>query len=129
MAGEKCVPSKWIAIILFIGTPALAIDRSSLDGCQARLGACYDACKAHGTAPKICNHECSTRRCGLPWNESYGAFLDRRIEENAARTRNRFIGLKRLKRQRPYQDYNQAEEPIEKGGGHFENFLSFFGLQ
>jgi hypothetical protein len=54
--------------------------------------------------------------------------LDRRIEENAARTRNSFKDLKRLKGQRPHRDRRQSEEPVEEEGA-FDRFLSFFGLQ
>jgi hypothetical protein len=118
----------WIAIILVTGTPLLAIDRARLDECQSQLGVCYDRCKTRGNDPKFCNRKCSTGRCGLPWNESYGSFLDRRIEENGARTRNKFIGLKRLKGQRQDRDSERSEEPVEERG-HFENFLSFFGLR
>jgi hypothetical protein len=97
MAHGICARSGWIAAILITGTSAFAIDRVRLDRCQAELGVCYDSCKSRGTAPGLCDIQCTTDRCGLPWRESYGAFLDRRIEENAARTPNKFIGLHRLK--------------------------------
>jgi hypothetical protein len=128
MAGDRHGRTKWIAIIVMAGTPALAINHARLDRCQARLEACYDACKSRGTTPKLCNQKCTTRLCGLPWKESYGSFLDRRIEESAARTRNGFIGLKRLKGRRKYQEYRQPEEPVEEVGP-VDGFLSFFGLQ
>ncbi|MGO8779100.1 MAG: hypothetical protein ACLQKK_09330 [Rhodomicrobium sp.] len=90
----------WIAVILAIGTPAWANDGARLDRCHTQLSNCYEECKARGIAAKNCNRQCTTNQCGLPWNESYGAFLDRRIEENAARVPNKFIGLKRLKGRR-----------------------------
>lgn len=97
MAYGKCARSRWVAAILMVGTSAFAMDGARLNKCQTQLGVCYDSCKSGGTAPAVCNVRCTTDRCGLPWRESYGAFLDRRIEENAARTPNRFIGLHRLK--------------------------------
>jgi hypothetical protein len=99
MAGGKRGCGKWMAIILIAGMPASAMDRARLDRCQAQLGVCYDACKSSGTAPKVCDRKCTTGRCGLPWTESYGSFLDRRIEENAARTGLSHLGVSELHQQ------------------------------
>lgn len=97
MAYGKFARIGWIAAIMIMGTSAFAIDSARLDKCQIQLGACYDACKSRGTAPRLCDMGCTTDQCGLPWRESYGAFIDRRIEENAATTPHKFIGLKRQK--------------------------------
>jgi hypothetical protein len=123
MGGGKYSGTMWIAIVFMAGAPAFAIDRARLDRCQAQLGACYDQCKSRGTDPKVCNQKCSTGRCGLYWDESYGAFLDRRIEENAAGTQNGFVGLKRLKGRR-----GQDPQPSE-GRAPVQDFLSLFGLR
>jgi hypothetical protein len=80
-----------------MGAQAWAVDRAHLDQCQAQLAACYETCKSEGMPPKNCSDRCTTDQCGLPWREGYGAFLDRRIEENAAPVSTAFIGLKRLK--------------------------------
>jgi hypothetical protein len=127
MAGGRYARTKWIAIVVMVGTPAMAIDRARLDRCQAQLGACYDVCKSRGTTPKLCNRKCTTRLCGLPWQESFGSFLDRRIEENAARTWSEFTGLKRLRDRRPGQDRHRHEAPDEERGP-LQDFFSFFGL-
>jgi hypothetical protein len=88
----------WIAGIgLIMGTQAWATDRAQLDRCQAQLAACYETCKSQGVAPKTCSERCTTDQCGLPWREPYGAFLDRRIEENAAPVSTAFVGLRRIK--------------------------------
>lgn len=127
MACARCGRSGWIAVVLAIGTPAWAIDGARLDRCHTQLTACYEECKALGIAAKKCNGQCTTNRCGLPWKESYGAFIDRRIEENAARVPNKFIGLKRLKGRRQEPRRQQFEEPGDERG-FFEGFFSFFGF-
>jgi hypothetical protein len=92
---------RWIAAIgLTMGAQAWATDRVQLDRCQTQLAACYETCKSQGVAPKICSERCTTDQCGLPWREAYGAFLDRRIEENAAPVSTAFVGLKRIKGER-----------------------------
>jgi hypothetical protein len=89
---------RWIVgIILVMGTQAWSVDRAHLDRCQTQLTACYETCKSQGVAPKICSDRCTTDQCGLPWREAYGAFLDRRIEENAAPVSTTFVGLRRIK--------------------------------
>jgi hypothetical protein len=103
--------SKWIAIILIMGTPASAVDHARLDRCQARLGACYESCKSHGTTPNACNEKCTTDQCGLWWKESYGAFIDRMIEENAARAPSKFIGLNRMKGRFHPRKWRQRAHP------------------
>ena len=148
MASPRSGRSTWIAIIFLIWTPVSAITRERLDKCQEKLTHCYERCKARGKAPKACNKNCTTAQCGLPWRESYGDFIDRRIEENAARAPSKFIGLKRLRGRRQEQkqypeqfeerdeDYQRSPrnlrqrrgEPGEERGP-FEGFLSFFGLQ
>ena len=62
--------------------PAHSEDRATLDRCEAQLTSCYEVCKAEKAA-QLCNVQCSTVLCGLAWRESYGAFLDRRVEETA----------------------------------------------
>lgn len=62
--------------------PSSAEDRKTLDRCEAKLTACYDTCKAEKPAG-LCNVQCSTVLCGLPWQEPFGVFIDRRIEEKA----------------------------------------------
>ena len=62
--------------------PSKAEDRKTLDRCEAKLSACYEVCKAEKPA-SLCNVQCSTALCGLPWRESYSGFIDRRIEETA----------------------------------------------
>ena len=122
MAGAGSGRSKWTLIILMIATPAPAVDRARLDRCQAQLGACYERCCKSRATPKACNEKCTTDQCGLHWKETYGAFVDRRIEENASRrTRKKFIGLNRMKGQR--RNRPRFEEPRPA-----EDFLSFFGL-
>lgn len=118
----------WIAVLLAIGMPALAIDGARLERCHTQLTACYEECKDRGIAAKKCNWQCTTNQCGLPWKESYGAFVDRRIEENAARVPNKFIGLKRLKGRRRERDRQHFEEPGEEHG-LFDGFMSMFGLE
>jgi hypothetical protein len=83
--------------VLLMATPASAVDRAHLDRCQAQLTACYEACKAKGTDARTCDRGCTTDQCGLPWRESYGAYIDRRIEETAAQVPNTFVGLKKTK--------------------------------
>jgi hypothetical protein len=81
----------WIAPIVIAALalaagfePAKAEDRATLDRCEAQLTACYKACKASEKKPSdLCNVQCSTVLCGLAWRESFGAFLDRRVEETA----------------------------------------------
>jgi hypothetical protein len=121
MAGQRSGRSRWISILLMIGTPASAVDRARLDRCEAQLGACYESCKARAS-PKACNEKCTTGQCGLPWKESYGAFIDRRIEETAARTRYKFIGLNRMTRQRRIREH--PEDPGPAG-----DLLWLFGLR
>jgi hypothetical protein len=84
----------------------------------------------------------------LPWRESYGDFIDRRIEENAARAPSKFIGLKRLRgrqqKQEQYpeqfeerdENYQRSPRTLERGRGEpgegpgpFQGFLNFLGLQ
>jgi hypothetical protein len=89
-----------VAIVLAVSSPALATDRVLLDQCEKQLAACYGSCKAQSNASEKCNAQCTTDQCGLPWRESYGAFIDRRIEENANPVPTVFVGLKRLKAQR-----------------------------
>lgn len=72
-------------------------DKVQLDRCQEQLSVCYEDCKSKSVAPKLCSEGCTTDQCGLPWRESFGAFLDRRIEESAAPAVTTFIGLKRVK--------------------------------
>jgi len=117
-----------IAVIFAIGTPAWAIDGARLERCHTQLTTCYEECKARGIAAEKCDRQCTTNQCGLPWKESYGAFIDRRIEENAARVPNKFLGLKRLKGRRQERARHHVEEPVEERG-LFEGFLSIFGLQ
>jgi hypothetical protein len=69
------------AILLTLGVNAFAADRAHLDRCEEQLSACYETCKSKGVSPKLCSNSCTTDQCGLPRRESYGAFLDRRIEE------------------------------------------------
>ena len=122
MAGARSGRCKWISIIVMIGTPALAVvDGARLDRCQAQLGACYESCKERAS-PKACNEKGTTDQCGLPWKESYGAFIDRRIEETAARTQHKFIGLNRMKGQQRIRQ--QFEQRLPAG-----DFFSFFGLR
>ncbi len=128
MASARSGRSKWIAVILMVATPASAVDGAHLDRCQAKLGACYESCKLHGTAPKACNENCTTDKCGLPWKESYGAFIDRRIEDHAARAPSKFIGLNRMKGRGQVRQQFETPGQFEKPG-RFENFLSFFGLR
>jgi hypothetical protein len=82
---------------LAMGAHAWAADRAQLDRCQTQLAACYETCKSEGVAPKTCSERCTTDQCGLPWRETYGAFLDRRIEESAAPVPTGFVGLRRIK--------------------------------
>jgi len=116
MADGKYACSKWIVTFLILGAvPAFAIDRGRLDRCQDMLGACYDICKSHGTPAKLCNKKCTTDLCGLPWKESYGSFLDQRIEDDAAGTRNRSTGgLKRSNRGR--RNVDEPKAPAEEQG-------------
>ena len=73
-----------IAVLAFAAgfEPAGAEDRATLDRCEAKLSTCYDTCKAEKPAG-LCNAQCSTALCGLPWRESFGGFIDRRVEEVA----------------------------------------------
>ncbi len=87
-----------VAIVLAVNSPTLAVDRVLLDRCEKQLAACYGNCKAQSNAPGRCDKQCTTDKCGLPWRESYGAFVDRRIEENATPVPTAFIGLQRIKR-------------------------------
>jgi hypothetical protein len=91
----------WIlCVALTVATPfpAPALDRKTLDGCEAKLGALYEGCKREHT-PSECNRGLTTRLCGAQfWNEPYAAFLDRRIEESAAPGMPyAFTGLTKLK--------------------------------
>jgi hypothetical protein len=83
-------------IVLFIGTPAVAIDAFHLNRCQQQLTSCYEACKASGKVAKACSDSCTTDQCGLPWREGFAAFMDRRIEETAVQPTG-FVGLSRMK--------------------------------
>lgn len=68
-------------------SPAAAegsVSRELLDRCEAKLTACYETCKSRGVSPSACDKSCTTDQCGLPWRETFGAFIDRRIEELAA---------------------------------------------
>jgi hypothetical protein len=85
------------AILVMSGVNAFSADRAHLDRCQDQLSACYESCKSKGVSPKLCSNSCTTDQCGLPRRESYGAFLDRRIEESAAPVSTSFTGLRRMK--------------------------------
>jgi hypothetical protein len=89
-----------VAIILAVSSPTLAADRILLDQCEKQLSACYSNCKAQSNAAERCNTQCTTNLCGLPWRESYGAFIDRRIEGNATQVAIPFVGLQQMKAQR-----------------------------
>jgi hypothetical protein len=100
----------WIAGIgLAMGAQAWAADRAHLDRCQAQLATCYETCKSQGVAAKTCSERCTTDQCGLPWRETYGAFLDRRIEENAAPVSTAFVGLRRIKGARAQEKSREPE--------------------
>jgi hypothetical protein len=89
------------ALVIAIDIPdAAALEsRARLDWCEAKLSACHESCKARRTRADTCNDRCSTDLCGLHWRESFGSFIDRRIEENAApHFRSVFIGLSQLRR-------------------------------
>ncbi len=97
----KELPFLTIALML-IASPARAegtVTREVLDRCEAKLTACYETCKGRGTSPSTCDKSCTTDQCGLPWNESFGAFIDRRIEELAAPfdRKTNFTGLSKIK--------------------------------
>jgi hypothetical protein len=90
------------SIAMLTGTPQAtaegSISRYALDHCERTLRTCYEDCEAKGAAPSNCNKQCTTDKCSLPWTETYGAFLDRRIEDlPTGRTRIAFVGLTRLK--------------------------------
>jgi hypothetical protein len=88
-----------LLIVTAIPDAAALESGTRLDRCETKLSACYESCKASGTRADICNNRCSTDLCGLHWRESFGAFIDRRIEENAApQFRYVFIGLSRFRR-------------------------------
>ena len=86
-----------VAIALVVSSPTLGVDGVLLKQCEKQLSDCYSACKAKWNSTEKCNAQCTTDQCGLPWRESYGAFIDRRIEENAAQVPTAFVGLKRMK--------------------------------
>ncbi len=86
-----------VAIVLAVSSRTLAAERTLLDRCEKQLAACYGTCKAQSSTSEKCNQRCTTDQCGLPWRESYSAFIDRRIEENATPVPTAFIGLQRIK--------------------------------
>lgn len=73
---------KFLLIAFLIATAAHAVERQTLDRCERQLSTCYEQCKKQSTG-FFCDGKCSTSICGLSWNESFGAFIDRRIEETA----------------------------------------------
>jgi hypothetical protein len=90
------------SIAMLMGTQQVtaegSVSKAALDQCERKLRKCSDDCEAAGDAPSKCNKQCKTDMCPLPWTETYGAFLDRRIEDLAAQHRGpTFAGLTRLK--------------------------------
>ncbi len=87
-----------LATVASIATGS-AMDRGHLDRCETALTRCYEHCLAQGHAPSACNHACTTRTtCALAWTETYGQFIDRRIEDDAAeRQATPFAGLTKLR--------------------------------
>jgi hypothetical protein len=97
---RKLIAAASIAVLAGASQAAAegTISKVALDQCERTLGQCYENCKARGTAPLSCNRQCTTDKCPLPWTETYGAFLDRRIEDLASpRRRTEFAGLTKLK--------------------------------
>ena len=90
------------SIALLIGaqqvTAGGSVSKAALDQCESKLRKCSEECEAAGDTPSKCNRQCTTDMCPLPWTETYGALLDRRIEDLAAQHKGpRFAGLTRLK--------------------------------
>jgi hypothetical protein len=90
------------SIAMLVGVPKASaegsISKAALDQCERTLSKCYEDCEAKGAAPSTCNKQCTTDKCPLPWTETYGTFLDRRIEDlPAGQRRTAFVGLTRLK--------------------------------
>jgi hypothetical protein len=71
---------------------------AELDQCERILTAAYEQCLARGSLKDFCARTVTTRDCGYRWGEAYFTFLDRRIEENAAKhpDRRNFTGLSKL---------------------------------
>jgi hypothetical protein len=83
------------AILLMSGVYAIAADRATLIVAKSSCPAATRAANPKEYPPNFA--ATVAQQINAPWRESYGAFLDRRIEESAAPVLTAFTGLRRMK--------------------------------